>query len=64
MDAKQSVSPVRSPCVGVCALDENDICIACHRTGIEIGEWGVYSNEEKAAIWKKIALREKGELKE
>ncbi len=60
----QDLSPVRSPCVGVCALDENDICIACHRTGVEIGEWGTYNNEEKIAIWKKIVLREKGELTE
>ncbi|MCP4598730.1 DUF1289 domain-containing protein [Neptuniibacter sp.] len=61
---EQELSPVRNPCVGVCALDENDICIACHRTGIEIGEWGTYSNEEKIAVWKKVVRREKGELKE
>lgn len=60
----QDLSPVRSPCVGVCALDENDICIACHRTGIEIGEWGTYDNEQKIAVWKKVVLREKGELTE
>lgn len=54
--------PVRSPCVGVCALDENDLCIACQRSGIEIAEWGVYSNEEKISVWEKIKKRETGDL--
>lgn len=56
--------PVPSPCVGVCALDENDLCIACQRSGVEIAEWGVYSREEKVAVWEKIRLREQGQLPE
>ena len=32
--------PVRSPCVHVCALDEQDICIGCQRTADEITRWG------------------------
>ena len=42
---------VPNPCVGVCALDENDLCIACQRSGIEIAEWGVYTNDEKLEVW-------------
>lgn len=61
---EQENKPVPNPCVGVCALDENDLCIACQRSGIEIAEWGVYSNEEKRAVWGKIRLREQGELPE
>ncbi|MBY4676139.1 DUF1289 domain-containing protein [Marinobacterium arenosum] len=53
--------PVRSPCVSVCALDENDICIACHRSGIEIAEWGVLSNEQKRDVMRKVARCERGE---
>lgn len=30
---------VASPCVGVCALDEQDICTGCQRTGVEISLW-------------------------
>ena len=56
--------PIPSPCVGVCALDENDLCIACQRSGIEIGEWGVYTNEEKKAVLVKIKQREAGDLSE
>jgi predicted Fe-S protein YdhL (DUF1289 family) len=49
--------PVRSPCVGVCALDNNDLCIACRRSGIEIGEWGVLSNDQRKEVIKKTELR-------
>ena len=30
---------VVSPCIGVCALDEQDICTGCQRTGVEITQW-------------------------
>lgn len=61
-DNEQSVRPVRSPCVGVCALDQNDICIACHRSGMEIAEWGVLSDEQKREVIRKVIKREKGEV--
>jgi len=54
--------PIPSPCIGVCALGDHDICIACHRSGMEIAEWGVMSDDEKRAVWQKIARREKGEI--
>ena len=53
---------VPSPCIGVCALNEHDLCIACHRSGMEIAEWGVYSNDEKRAVYEKIKRREQGDL--
>ncbi len=28
--------PVASPCVSICALDEQDICTGCQRTAAEI----------------------------
>lgn len=60
--SKTEEKPVPNPCVGVCALDENDLCIACQRSGIEIAEWGVYSNEDKRQVWEKIKQREQGHL--
>ena len=50
--------PVKSPCIGVCALDEQDLCIACRRSGIEIGEWGVLSNAQKRAVLARVRQRE------
>lgn len=53
---------VRSPCVAVCALDENDVCIGCHRTGDEILRWTTMTNDEKRQVLKVVAVREKGSL--
>ena len=41
---------VLSPCVGVCALNENDVCIGCYRSGNEIREWNGYSNQDKQEV--------------
>ncbi|RTA98161.1 DUF1289 domain-containing protein [Pseudomonas aeruginosa] len=39
-----------SPCVHVCALDEQDICIGCQRTAAEITRWGLMSNDERREV--------------
>jgi predicted Fe-S protein YdhL (DUF1289 family) len=59
---KKSEPPVRNPCMGVCALDERDLCIACRRSGIEIAEWGVMTNEQRRDVIKKIERRYQGEI--
>ncbi|RMR15227.1 DUF1289 domain-containing protein [Pseudomonas syringae group genomosp. 3] len=42
--------PVRSPCVSICALDEQDICTGCQRTVSEITQWSRMSNNERRAV--------------
>lgn len=54
----EQLTPVRSPCTGVCALDEQDLCIACRRSGMEIAEWGVMSDEQKLEVYSLIRQRE------
>lgn len=49
---------VPSPCIGVCALDAQDYCIACGRSGLEIAEWGVMSNDQKRAVLERIRREE------
>lgn len=49
---------VRSPCVSVCALDENDLCIGCHRTGDEILRWTRMTNQERREVLQEVAKRE------
>ncbi|WP_240314430.1 DUF1289 domain-containing protein [Vibrio tetraodonis] len=44
-----------SPCVRMCCLDEQDICLGCYRTLVEILEWNTYSAQEKLKV---IALCE------
>ena len=55
--AKEEV--VLSPCAGVCALDDEDICIGCWRSGEEITRWGYVDNDGKRAILKNVAERMK-----
>lgn len=49
---------VRSPCVQVCALDENDVCIGCQRTGDEILRWTRMTNDERREVLRQVAIRE------
>lgn len=49
---------VSSPCVSICALDENDVCVGCQRTGDEIMQWPRLSDEERRAVLEKVAVRE------
>jgi hypothetical protein len=41
---------VKSPCISICVLDEQDICAGCYRTGLEITDWVMYSDDEKRAV--------------
>ena len=49
--------PVRSPCVHVCALDEQDICIGCQRTAAEITRWGRMENAERREVLQRCLER-------
>ncbi|MGM0768833.1 MAG: DUF1289 domain-containing protein [Pseudomonadota bacterium] len=49
---------VRSPCVSVCALDANDVCIGCQRTGDEIMRWTRMTNDERREVLQNVAKRE------
>lgn len=56
---KNVLGMIKSPCVAVCALDENDVCIGCYRTGDEITHWGTMDNNEKIAVLENVSEREK-----
>lgn len=42
--------PVASPCVSICALDDQDICTGCQRTAAEITRWGRMENTERRQV--------------
>jgi predicted Fe-S protein YdhL (DUF1289 family) len=52
-----SRAAVPSPCVSVCALDEDDICIGCHRSAREIADWVVSPDTERRAVLARAARR-------
>jgi hypothetical protein len=39
VDATLTQSPVPSPCIDICRLDAQGLCIGCRRTIAEISEW-------------------------
>jgi uncharacterized protein len=41
---------IRSPCIAKCGLNENDICMGCGRTAVEIGLWIRYTDEQRLEI--------------
>ena len=47
MDAER---PLASPCVHICALDEEDICIGCQRSVAEITHWSRMDNAERRQV--------------
>lgn len=42
--------PVASPCVSICALNEDDICTGCQRSIDEIRRWSRMSNPERRQV--------------
>lgn len=50
----------QSPCISVCVLDENDICMGCFRSAEEVTDWFMASAEEKQAILERAEQRRDG----
>ena len=46
-----------SPCISVCALDADDICMGCYRSASEITDWFMAGNEEKYEILARAQAR-------
>lgn len=52
---------IASPCASICALDNDDICIGCFRTGMEISYWGRLTPEQQRDVVIRSAQRMRGE---
>ncbi len=48
---------VESPCVRLCTLDQDDICVGCFRSIDEICAWGGAANDQRRKILKNAAAR-------
>lgn len=42
--------PVASPCVSICALNEDDICTGCQRSIDEIRRWSRMDSPERRQV--------------
>ncbi|HLX70834.1 MAG TPA: DUF1289 domain-containing protein [Verrucomicrobiae bacterium] len=41
---------ISSPCVNICQLDSQDVCIGCFRTRDEIARWTQMTDDEKSLV--------------
>jgi len=47
---KKKTNTIKNPCIHVCTLDENKVCIGCYRTLDEIRGWFGMSDEQKLKV--------------
>ena len=41
---------ISSPCISVCMLDDDDICMGCYRSAEEIADWFLADADQKREI--------------
>jgi predicted Fe-S protein YdhL (DUF1289 family) len=46
-----------SPCLSICTLDENNVCMGCFRTLDEIRNWAKFSGDEQWALVEELQVR-------
>ncbi len=44
------MSPILSPCIGICSLDAEGYCEGCFRTGDEIAAWSQMSDRQREHV--------------
>ena len=52
-----SDDPTVSPCIRVCTLDQDDVCLGCYRNIDEICAWGLADLEERREILARAETR-------
>jgi uncharacterized protein len=57
VELEPSMAVVKSPCNGICTLDDQDVCRGCKRTRAQISRWYVMSDEEKLTVLSHINRR-------
>ena len=50
MDRVSQVLYPPSPCISVCTLDDNDVCLGCGRTLEQITRWTLMTPAEQRAV--------------
>jgi len=58
MSGAQDPAAVASPCIDICRLDTQQVCVGCGRTLQEIADWGSASAERRRQIVTAARLRQ------
>lgn len=54
---------IPSPCIGVCRLSEQGVCVGCYRHVDEITYWRLYSTEEREEALQRVEQRREQQQK-
>ena len=57
-EAQIAANPTLSPCVQICTLNDQQLCIGCRRSLDEIVGWAGMSAAEKARVMAELPSRE------
>ena len=57
MSDVEAEKEVKSPCISVCVLNEDDICEGCYRSAEEITDWSILSNQAKEEVMIVVSQR-------
>jgi predicted Fe-S protein YdhL (DUF1289 family) len=50
---------IKTPCVGICSYNDNDLCVGCYRNFEEISNWFEMSDDEREKIMNQLNDRAK-----
>jgi len=50
-------SKIDSPCINLCKLDKDFVCMGCFRTTYEVAEWPTATDERKIEILENCNIR-------
>lgn len=48
------VSPILTPCIGVCTLGADGYCEGCHRSGDEIARWAAMDDASRLRLMREV----------
>jgi len=64
MSSERNICKVESPCIRKCCLNENDICLGCFRSLIEITQWSIVDEETRLQFLKNSIERKNKQKKQ
>ena len=56
-DVALSLQPIESPCIQICTLNDEGVCIGCFRTTEEIGGWLSLSASQRQQVMDDLPAR-------
>ena len=57
------LAEVATPCVKICIIDDDGLCVGCARTLDESAGWGTLSDERRRAVMMALPSRREQNLK-